>query len=522
MWLHLWVACGPDETIRTPTDLTSDVSPTDQPGDLIVGEATAVAMPNCPLVAEVVVTTAVDATITVTEVGGPHSATSASGTVHTLRFADFAPATEVVFDVVATAADGTSETTSVSWTPRAFVAGQDWPTIEVAVPSTESGLTILPLGTLATPPSNYLVAIDGAGVVRWVYVGTSRFDDVDVTPTGTIAAMNDTGVFELDWACRELARFTWEGSGEDGTVVPGSALFHHEVTVLDDGSWLVLDHELANVSDFPTSYFDLSDRGPAVLDVPVVRRFEPSGATIDEISLLDVLQPDRIGWDALNDGEVDPNSYDWAHANAVQYIAEDDDYVVSVRHQDAVVKFDRTTRAIDVLLADPANWVAPWSDALLEPVGELRWPYHGHAPTWSSDGTVVLFDNRNVDTSPPAAPSSLTVSRAVMYQVDGSTVSEVWSFEDTVLGPLFCSAGSDADVLPNGNGLLTCAFGKNEGAAEHDALGRGNSCVRVIEFDPGTGDTVMDVQMYSADDAVNALGWNSYRGHRIDAIGAVD
>lgn len=522
MWLWLVAACGPDETTSVSTDPTTDPSTTDEPGAVIVGVPTAVAMPRCPLVSEVVVTTAVDAVVTVTEVGGAHAATSPSGTLHTLRFADFAPATEVVFDVVATAVDGTSETTSVSWTPRAFVAGQDWPTIEVAVPSSEPGLTLLPLGTLANPPSNYIVAIDGTGEVRWAYIGASRFDDVDVTPSGTIAAMNDTGVFELDWACRELSRFTWEGSGEAGTVVPGGALFHHEVTVLDDGSWLVLDHELASVTDFPTSYFDLSDRGPAVLDVPVVRRFDTTGATIDEISLLDVLQPDRIGWDALNDGEVDPDSYDWAHANAVQYVAEDDDYVVSVRHQDAVVKFDRTTLAIDVLLADPANWVAPWTDHLLEPVGDFRWPYHAHAPTWSGDSTVVLFDNRNIDTSPPASPSGVTVSRAVMYEIDGSNVSERWSFEDTVLGPLFCSAGSDAEVLPNGNGLLTCAFGKNEGASDHGTLGRGNSCVRVIEFDPETGDTVIDLQMYSADSDINALGWNSYRGHRIDAIGAVD
>ena len=56
--------------------------------------------------------------------------------------------------------------------------------------------------------------------------------------------------------------------------------------------------------------------------------------------MMDILDPRRLGFLSLRQIR---GSYDWAHANAVAYNDADDSISVSLRHQDAVVNFDRTT-----------------------------------------------------------------------------------------------------------------------------------------------------------------------------------
>lgn len=62
---------------------------------------------------------------------------------------------------------------------------------------------------------------------------------------------------------------------------------------------------------------------------------------------------------------------DWCHANAVSHDPRDDSLLVSLRHQDCIIKIDRRSGDLVWILGDPGNWRAPWSDSLLRPVGDL-------------------------------------------------------------------------------------------------------------------------------------------------------
>ena len=63
-----------------------------------------------------------------------------------------------------------------------------------------------------------------------------------------------------------------------------------------------------------------------------------------------------------------PNHLDWTHGNGVSYDPSDDSVIVSLRHQDAVIKIDRATRQIKWILGDHKGWNETLSKKLLTPV----------------------------------------------------------------------------------------------------------------------------------------------------------
>jgi hypothetical protein len=99
----------------------------------------------------------------------------------------------------------------------------------------------------------------------------------------------------------------------------------------------------------------------------------------------------------------------------------------------------------------------------LRPVNLRRWPYHGHNPRLTPQGTIVFFDNGTWGARPPRAPvpPEINFSRAVEYRIDDErmTVEEVWAShvavdEDSLHSPDM----SDAQRLPvTGNMLVVWA-----------------------------------------------------------------
>jgi arylsulfate sulfotransferase len=135
--------------------------------------------------------------------------------------------------------------------------------------------------------------------------------------------------------------------------------------------------------------------------------------------------------------------------------------VVSLRHQDAVIKLDRTTGRLIWILGDPAGWRPPWSRALLQPEGNITWPYHQHAPEWTPQHTLLMFDNGNFRHRPFDGKPDNSYSRAVEFAIDEvrHTVKEVWSYDSDYGVPFFSGALGDADFLPEtGNVLITDGF----------------------------------------------------------------
>ncbi len=153
----------------------------------------------------------------------------------------------------------------------------------------------------------------------------------------------------------------------------------------------------------------------------------------------------------------------WTHGNAVIYDPADDSIIVSLRHQDAVVKFSRQTGELKWILGPHENWdQEQFGEFLLTPLSdeEFFFPYHQHAPKITDEGTIIVYDNGNFKASPfdPQLPGSDNFSRAVEYDINELTkeVDIVWEygqFEDEII---FTPFVGDADSLPEtGNVLIT-------------------------------------------------------------------
>jgi arylsulfate sulfotransferase len=283
---------------------------------------------------------------------------------------------------------------------------------------------------------------------------------------------------------------------------PGLAT-HHDLFPTQDGTYLTLTQTIALVEGYPTSVTDPTapTQTAEVQDNPVVE-FAADGSLLHMWRLMDLLDPTRVGYMSLAD---EGRGLDWAHANAVFHDPRDDSVVVSIRHQDAVVKFSRETGALRWILGNPCNWGPEFQPFLLRPAGTpFAWQYGQHSPKYTPAATLLLYDNGNFRACPfdgtsPVAPSQ-NASRAVEYAIDEAamTVRQVWDS----LGPpeqrVYSEARSDADWLPiTGNVLITHASTAFTGGVSSEAEGLGYRHGRITEVTHSTPpETVFDVRIF--------------------------
>lgn len=99
--------------------------------------------------------------------------------------------------------------------------------------------------------------------------------------------------------------------------------------------------------------------------------------------------------------------------------------------QDAVVKVDRKTGEIVWILGNHSGWPPHPQPKLLTPEGEMCWFYNQHMPQITTEGTLLLFDNRTFSASPFAPPlrPAQTWTRAVTYAINEETrsVRQLWA-----------------------------------------------------------------------------------------------
>jgi hypothetical protein len=340
---------------------------------------------------------------------------------------------------------------------------------------------------------DYSVIVDSAGEVVW-YTNQCYKAALQLL-NGRIFYREEGEVVEMDML------------GNDKRVpldVPGLGL-HHDLLRTPHGTYLSLTRQTVDVPDFPTSETDPdAPTGPATLRDDSVVEFLPDGTLRREWPLVDMLDLTRIGFDSLretNDG------LDWTHSNAVNYRLDDDSIIVSVRHQDAVIKFLRETGNLEWILGPHDNWSSEFEQFLLHPVGsEFRWQFHQHAPMWTGDGTLLLFDNGNRKASPfdgnAQTPQDQNFSRGVEFEIDEQVmqVQQVWEYGENIAERVYSFFISDADWLETmGNRLMTFGGVSFVGGVASIDLGLGVRHARIIEtsgdvkvfelwaYDPGGG-----------------------------------
>ena len=221
----------------------------------------------------------------------------------------------------------------------------------------------------------------------------------------------------------------------------------------------------------------------------VIVELDESGRVVDEWKTYDILDPYRdVNILAMDQGAVCLNvdaskagqtvnkedledasmpfgdvagvgvGRNWAHINSVNYDANDDSIILSVRHQGAVIKIGRDKK-VKWILGSPEGWSKAYQKYLLTPVdskgkkiscgesgsrcpgyenvkGGFDWSWTQHTayvvPEKSKKGlsTVTVFDNGDSRGMEQPAVPSMKYSRAVEYVVDekNMTVKQTWEY----------------------------------------------------------------------------------------------
>jgi hypothetical protein len=182
-----------------------------------------------------------------------------------------------------------------------------------------------------------------------------------------------------------------------------------------------------------------------------------------------------------------------------------------------VVLADVAKREPVWILAPPENWPDPWASRLLQPVGDVVWPFHAHAPLLEGDN-LTLFDNGNYRVSPwtgaGAEPEEQTWSRVVSFQVDeaAGTVSQRWSLDATTAGELFSKATGWVERTPGG--LLAVTWGvvqTVDGVAIED-LGLSSPAIHLALVDDSGPSPIIVQETRVALDKPGQVGFMGTRG----------
>ncbi len=298
-----------------------------------------------------------------------------------------------------------------------------------------------PIGVFIT---STIWAVDASGAPVWYFRPTLQgVADVHLLASGDFAYVAGGQVVEFDMMGTVKAGWNGGAMGVTG--------FHHFMCELPNGNLASLGTELRYIGPYPDG-----NTYPVVGDI--VTEFTRAGQVVHKTSLFDILDPYRIP----DEPSFDTPSYDdiyhvtgtkdWTHANSIAYDPSDDTFIVSVNHQDLVIKINRTTGAL--------VWVL--GSDLPSTSGDDNWPYltllgpgdltnHQHSVRILPGGELAIYDNGN--TRPPDDKKS----RAVIYQVNtpARTMTQLWDwFDPDYNPPLLNVIGGDTDPLSGGTVLV--------------------------------------------------------------------
>ena len=336
------------------------------------------------------------------------------------------------------------------------------------------------------PQTRYSSIVDNAGEVVWY--STRCYQAARQLVNGKVFFRGGADAVEMDML------------GSDTRVeleVPGIGL-HHDLLRTPHGTYLSLTQRSVDVPDFPTSTSDPdAPTAPATLLDDSVVEFLPDGTLRREWPLVDLLDVTRVGYGSL---VPTPNGFDWTHSNAINYMPDDDSIIVSVRHQDAIIKLSRETGSLKWILGTHENWSPEFQQFLLHPIGSpFRWQFHQHAPMWTATGTLVLFDNGNFRASPfdgtVPSPDEESFSRGVEFEIDDDAmdVGQIWEYGENIPEQVYSFFISDADKQKvTGNVLMTFGGVTFVGGVPSADLGLGLSHTKIIE----TTDDVVPVKVF--------------------------
>ncbi len=270
--------------------------------------------------------------------------------------------------------------------------------------------------------------------------------------------------------------------------------FSHDIVVLPNGHYLVIANTTKNFTDLPGFPGVTQVVGDTVVDLD--SNFQP-----------------RWLWDSFDHLDVNrhPMQFpDWTHANSVAYSKDDGNFIISLRHQNWVLKVDYR----DGAGTGNTVWtLGEGGDFALEGgTDPTDWFYAQHhaefvSPNTTGNFTMTLFDNGDDRQFPAGFFCGLLSGQTPCYysssmelQVDENLKTAKFLFHDILPSNLYSSFAGDTYLLANGN-------------FEFNLAGVGSSAY-VFEVTPGAnvGDTPQTVWQ------LTVPGTNTYRATRLPSL----
>lgn len=362
----------------------------------------------------------------------------------------------------------------------------------------------------------YVTVIDNSATVVW-YSTIPTTSDVRQLANGDLFIPLVTNFVEINML----------GNPVNSWNVPTNLTINvHDGVPTPHGTILYLSDASRVETNFPTSASDpYSPRQTAyVLYNKVVEISATNSVLLNTWSPLDVLDPRRLTY--LTFDINTPLGWDIEHANALIEDPSDDTIIVSLRDQNAIIKFYRSNGQLKWILGPPANWGPEFQPYLLTPVGApFQWQFGQHAPLLTPQGTLLVYDDGNYRASPfdPPVADQDNYSRAVEYDINENTmeVSQVWDYGRTNSDRLYTDRVGNADWLPqSGNVLVTFGYVVYVNGASPSPMSPTASMVRIREVthDP-VPEIVFDVAYFDYGNTSGTyLGYSAYRSHRISDL----
>ncbi|MEM7271484.1 MAG: aryl-sulfate sulfotransferase [Actinomycetota bacterium] len=329
-----------------------------------------------------------------------------------------------------------------------------------------------------------------------------------VTAGGCLQELDRTGALVGEWYPALLYP---DGIPEHPQAIPLPTLkLHHAATELPDGRLATLSVRLMRgVNDNPEFPDSMAD---------TIIVFDRDGTVEREVALDELLDHDRRShshylpyWPLQGfDGVAD-----WTHANGLSVDPLDGGFIVSLRHQDAVIKVSRQGDLVWIL-SEP-DWAEPWSERVLVVDGGRPF-YHQHDAAFTDDGVLLLFDNGNHGSRPPtpSQPVDELSTYALGYRIDegAMTATEEWRYGGRDIAHSTYVGG--VTQTPNGNRFIACTGIKREPDGSYSpSTPDGIGSVECYEVTP-EGDLVFHTRL--VDPAAGPdQGWNGFRPQYLPA-----
>ena len=391
--------------------------------------------------------------------------------------------------------------------------------------------TTRPGGLPTRQPYGWVIGVaqDGSITLDRKFVGTSQ--DIRALPNGNLLFSQSAQglLYELDAAGN--IHHTWYARGKwiDKAPPAGSVELpvnhiHHTVAYLPNGNFLVLDAELRHYENwYGNARDEKAFRQNAALVGDIIHEVTRAGSLVRSHYLFDILDPYRIthgSFDEYWHKQGFPGAYDWSHVNAVHHVPEDDTLIISVRHQDCIIKLGREDGKLRWILGNHSGWKDDWRRYLLTPEDGLRWQYHQHDCSPTGSNCIMCFDNGNYRA--PAFSSPLpdeeNFSRAVEFEIDERRmrVRQVWEHGEKADERIFaCYQGGAMRLPTTGNTFMTfggiCLKNGKPYGSNVNAFGR----ARLIEVDP-QGEVVFDLQVDDSN-STEPMAYSAFRSTHLSA-----